>query len=195
MLKLNDVSVRFGEKRVLDGCSLRLGAGERIALMGPSGCGKTTLARILLGLPAPDSGTVKCGFRRVAAVFQEPRLLPWLTAEENVNLVLTDRADSLPQARVWLQKLELGEASALYPAALSGGMQQRLSLARALAAKAELLVLDEPFKAMDDTLRERVLRVTAEAANDAALLLITHSEQEAEALGCRILRYDAGRFV
>ena len=195
MLKLNDVSVRFGEKRVLDGCSLRLGAGERIALMGPSGCGKTTLARILLGLLAPGSGTVKCSFRRVAAVFQEPRLLPWLTAEENVNLVLTDRAESLPQARVWLQKLELGEASALYPAALSGGMQQRLSLARALAAKAELLVLDEPFKAMDDTLRERVLRVTAEAVNDAALLLITHSEQEAEVLGCRILRYDAGRFV
>ena len=194
MLEVNGVSLRFGEKEVLRGCDLRLEAGERLALMGPSGCGKTTLARIALGLQRPDSGAVRRNFARVAAVFQEPRLLPWRTAEENVNLVLTDREESLPEARAWLSRLELAEAAALYPAELSGGMQQRLSLARALAAKPGLLLLDEPFKAMDESLRERVLRLTADAIGEAALLLITHSRQEADALGCRVLRYTDGHF-
>ena len=195
MLRLEEISVRFGEKRVLDKCSLRLEKGERVALTGPSGCGKTTLARVALSLQKPDSGTVSCGFARVAAVFQEPRLLPWLTAEENVNLVLSDSADTIEEARAWLARLELGDSSTLYPSALSGGMQQRVSIARALAAKPELLVMDEPFKAMDEALRDRVLRVTADALGDAALLLITHSEQEAVDLCCRVLRYEDGRFI
>ena len=195
MLRLEEISVRFGEKQVLDKCSLRLEKGERVALTGPSGCGKTTLARVALSLQNPDSGTVSCGFARAAAVFQEPRLLPWLTAEENVNLVLSDRADTIEEARAWLARLELGDSTGLYPSELSGGMQQRVSIARALAAKPELLVMDEPFKAMDEALRDRVLRVTADALGDAALLLITHSEREAYALGCRVLRYEDGRFI
>ena len=195
MLRLEEISVRFGEKQVLDKCSLRLEKGERVALTGPSGCGKTTLARVALSLQNPDSGTVSSGFARAAAVFQEPRLLPWLTAEENVNLVLSDSAETLAEARAWLENLELSDALALYPSELSGGMQQRVSIARALAAKPELLVMDEPFKAMDDALRARVLRVTADALGDAALLLITHSEREAYALGCRVLRYEDGRFT
>ena len=194
MLRLEDISVRFGEKQVLDKCSLRLRKGERVALTGPSGCGKTTLTRVALSLQKPDSGTVSCGYARVAAVFQEPRLLPWLTAEENVNLVLSDSADTMEEARAWLENLELGDALTLYPSELSGGMQQRVSIARALAARPELLVMDEPFKAMDEALRDRVLRVTADALGDAALLLITHNEQEALALGCRVLRYRDGRF-
>ena len=195
MLRLEEISVRFGEKQVLDKCSLRLEKGERVALTGPSGCGKTTLARVALSLQKPDSGTVSSGFARAAAVFQEPRLLPWLTAEENVNLVLSDRADTIEEARAWLARLELGDSTGLYPSELSGGMQQRVSIARALAAKPELLVMDEPFKAMDEALRDRVLRVTADALGDAALLLITHSEREAYSLGCRVLRYRDGRFI
>ena len=195
MLKLEEISVRFGEKRVLDRCSLRLGKGERVALMGPSGCGKTTLARTALFLQKPDSGTVSCGFARVAAVFQEPRLLPWMTAAENVNLVLSDSDRTMEDARAWLERLELGDAAALYPSELSGGMRQRVSIARALAVKPELLIMDEPFKAMDEALKDRVLRVTAEALGDAALLLITHSEREAMTLGCRALRYRDGRFL
>ncbi len=195
MLRLEEISVRFGEKQVLDKCSLRLEKGERVALTGPSGCGKTTLARVALSLQKPDSGTVSSGFARAAAVFQEPRLLPWLTAEENVNLVLSDRADTIEEARAWLARLELGDSTGLYPSELSGGMQQRVSIARALAAKPELLVMDEPFKAMDEALRDRVLRVTADALGDAAFLLITHSERGAYALGCRVLRYRDGRFI
>ena len=195
MLELNEISLRFGDKRVLDGCTLRLRAGEHIALMGPSGCGKTTLLRIALGLQVPDGGTVQCTAGQVAAVFQEPRLLPWRTAAENVNLVLSDGEETLPEARAWLRRLELYDARDLYPAALSGGMQQRVSIARALAVSPALLVLDEPFKAMDSALRERVMGLTAELGKNSALLLATHSEDEARALGCRVLRYQNGKFA
>lgn len=195
MLELKEISLRFEQKAVLDRCSLRLGRGERIALMGPSGCGKTSLLRVALGLQMPDGGSVSRAARRVAAVFQEPRLLPWLTAAENVNLVLSDGAGTMPEACEWLRALELLEARTLYPAELSGGMQQRISIARALAVKPALLVMDEPFKAMDDALRERVIRTTASSLNGAALLLATHSEAEARALDCRILRYEGGAFL
>ena len=194
MLTLNEISVRFGQKQVLDRCSLRLENGQRLALMGPSGCGKTTLARIALSLLVPDSGTVETGFTRISAVFQEPRLLPWLTAEENVNLVLSDSAETFPAARAWLERLELGDSAELYPSALAGGMQQRLSIARALAVRPQFLVMDEAFKGMDEELKARVLRVVDDALGDCALLLITHSEQAAQALGCRIFRYDNGQF-
>lgn len=194
MLRLHDVSLRFGDRQILDKCSLRLEKGQRLALMGPSGCGKTTLARIALSLLVPDSGTVETSFTRVSAVFQEPRLLPWLTAVENVNLVLSDSTETLPQARAWLERLELGDAAELYPAELSGGMQQRLSIARALAVRPEILIMDEAFKGMDEELKNRVLLVTEESLEDTALLLITHSEQEALSLGCTPLRYHNGRF-
>ena len=135
MLELKDITLRFEQKTVLDKCSLRLHPGERIALVGPSGCGKTSLLRVALGLQMPDGGSVSCTFQSVAAVFQEPRLIPWRTAAENVNLVLSDRAETMPEALSWLEKLELSDAQALYPAELSGGMQQRLSIARALASR------------------------------------------------------------
>ena len=195
MLEMRNVSLRLGEKQILSGCDLRLSDGERVALMGPSGCGKTSLLRVALSLQAPDTGDVSCSWERIGAVFQEPRLLPWCTAAENVNLVLSDGPETAAEAALWLDRLELGEARDLYPAELSGGMQQRLSIARALAVRPELLVLDEPFKAMDEALVGRVRQSVAESLADAALLLVTHSEEEARALGCRILRYENGRFV
>ena len=121
MLELRDVTLAFGEKTVLQGCSLVLGAGEHLALMGPSGCGKTTLLRCALGLQLPDSGTVTCDFQRTAAVFQEPRLLPWRNALDNV-LAVTGKAQAAREnALQWFEKLEIAEAAALYPEAVSGG--------------------------------------------------------------------------
>ena len=195
MLEGKGLCLSFGEKAVLRDCDLRLPAGARLALMGPSGCGKTTLLRVALGLQPPDAGTVDNRFRRTAAVFQEPRLLPWRTALENVNLVLSDTPSTFGTARHWLERLELADAAALYPGELSGGMQQRLALARALAAEPDLLVLDEPFRALDDALRARVLQTVNEACPGAALLLATHSEDEAAALGCTVLYFDDGRFL
>ena len=195
MLELKNVSLRLGDKQVLRDCDLRLADGGRIALMGPSGCGKTTLLRVALSLQKPDAGEVSCSWNTLGVVFLEPRLLGWCTAEENINLVLSDKAETLPEAALWLDRLELSEARGLYPAELSGGMRQRLSIARALALRPELLILDEPFKAMDEALVARVRQTVAQSLSDAALLLVTHSEEEARAFGCRILRYEDGRFV
>ncbi len=194
MLRLHEVSLSFGDRRVLENCSLSLSAGDRIALMGPSGCGKTSLLRVALGLQRPDAGEVFLRARRAAAVFQEPRLLPWLSAVENVNLVLSDGKATLGEAGLWLDRLGLGDSGRLLPSELSGGMQQRVSLARALACGPDLLLLDEPFRGMDEALRGRVLRLISDSLNGAALLLISHDREEAEALGCRVLRYASGRF-
>ena len=195
MLELHNLTLSYGDKPVLRDCSLRLAKGERAALMGPSGCGKTTLLRIALGIQQADAGRRSCEAQRIAAVFQEPRLLPWRTAAENVNLVLSDSPATLSAAQDWLERFELAEAAALYPAELSGGMQQRVSLARALATKPELLILDEPLKAMDEALSLRIRERLSEALTGCTLLLATHSEEEAKALGCTVLRYTDGRFL
>ena len=186
MVKLTGVSHAYDGKPVLENLDLTLHPGQRIALMGPSGVGKTTLLRTVLGLLKPDSGTVENRFSKTAAVFQEPRLLPWRTAAENVNLVLSDTKHTLHTAKGWLSRLGLAEAADKYPGELSGGMQQRVSIARALAMEADLLVLDEPFKAMDEALRREVIALVGET--DAAILLVTHEEEEAHALGCEIIR-------
>ena len=195
MLELKDISVRYDGKSVLSGCGLSLGDGERLALMGPSGCGKTTLLRVALSLLPPDTGAVSGDPCRTAAVFQEPRLLPWRTAAENVNVVLSDGPETMPEALSILERVELSDAVEKYPAELSGGMQQRVSIARALAFRPDLLVLDEPFRGLDEALRGRIISHLSASLPSASLLLATHSEEEALSLGCRILHYRDGRFV
>ena len=191
MLELRDVSLRLGGAAVFEGLSFALAAGERLALMGPSGCGKTSLLRLCAGLLKPDAGTVRRDTERVAFLFQEPRLLPWRTAAENVNLVLSDRAGTMGEAEAWLARFGLDTADARKrPAELSGGMQQRASLARCLASGGELLLLDEPFKALDAALRRETMQTVSDLAGGAAVLLVTHDPAEAEDLGCRIVRFE-----
>lgn len=186
MLKLNHISHSYGEHTVLRNFDLTLETGQRIALMGPSGCGKTTLLRIALGLLKPTGGSVENTFSRTAVVFQEPRLLQWRTALENVNLVLADDKTTLFRAEKYLQMVELSGSADKYPRELSGGMQQRVALARALAVEGDLLVLDEPFKGLDEALRENMMALVSKT--NAAILLVTHDEEEAAALGCEIIR-------
>lgn len=186
MLKLTKISHSYGQRPVLQEFDLQLLPGQRIALMGPSGCGKTTLLRIAMELLRPTQGSVENTFRKTAVVFQEPRLLPWRTALENVNLVLGDGKNTLEKAKRYLRQVYLEEALDKYPRELSGGMQQRVALARALAAEGDLLILDEPFKAMDEALQEQVMALVAQT--DAAILLVTHEESEAKVLGCEIIR-------
>ncbi len=187
MLELKNVSLSYGDLRVLRDVSLRLDPGERIAVMGPSGCGKTSLLRVIAGLQSPDSGTVKLAARRLSFVFQEPRLLPWLTAEENVRLVLPD-AHQGEDAAAWLSRFGLGDAADKLPAELSGGMQQLVSLARALVCTPDFLLLDEPFKALDAAAKQNAI-ATVSDGTDAAIILVTHDACEAEALGCRIMDF------
>lgn len=186
MLKLNNISHSFGDNMVLQNRDLILHPGQRVALMGPSGCGKTTLLQIALELLKPASGTVENTFRKTTAVFQEPRLLPWRTALENVNLVLGDRKNTLETAKKYLEMVNLSDAADKYPRELSGGMQQRVSIARALASDGDLLILDEPFKAMDEALCDQVIALVG--TTKAAILLVTHEESEARMLGCEIIR-------
>lgn len=187
MLELKNVSLSYGDLRVLRDVSLRLDPGERIAVMGLSGCGKTSLLRVIAGLQSPDSGTVKRTARRLSFVFQEPRLLPWLTAEENVRLVLPD-AHQGEDAAAWLSRFGLGDAADKLPAELSGGMQQLVSLARALVCTPDFLLLDEPFKALDAAAKQNAI-ATVSDGTDAAIILVTHDACEAEALGCRVMDF------
>ena len=129
-----------------------------------------------------------------SSLFQEPCLLPWCTALQNVNLVLSDSRKTVSEAAAWLEKVELVRDADRYPAELSGGMQQRISLARALAVRPQLLVLDEPFKGMDDPLISRMIRLILSEVPGAAIVLSTHRESDAEALGCSIYRYRNGCF-
>lgn len=195
ILSIRDLRVVFEDGfTALGGVSIDIGENEFVTLLGPSGCGKTTLLRVLAGLRAPDGGSVRVSPGRIACVFQEPRLLPWRTAVENVNAVLSDRAQTMPQARAWLERLELGEAAEQYPAALSGGMQQRVAIARALAYDAPVLLLDEPFRALDAALRARVIACIAAETQGRTLVLATHDPADADALGCTVYAYAGGTF-
>lgn len=186
MLELKNVSLSYGDLRVLRDVSLRLDPGERIAVMGPSGCGKTSLLRVIAGLQSPDSGTVERTAQQLSFVFQEPRLLPWLTAEENVRLVLPDAHQGEDAA--WLSRFGLSNAAGKLPAELSGGMQQLVSLARALVCTPDLLLLDEPFKALDAAAKQNAIAAVSDGT-DAAIILVTHDAREAEALGCRVIDF------
>ena len=189
MIEARDLTVTYDGRDVLHKVTLTVPDGAHIALMGPSGCGKTTLLRVLAGLRAPDGGSVRVSPGRIACVFQEPRLLPWRTAAENVNAVLSDRAQTMPQARAWLERLELGAAAEQYPAALSGGMQQRVAIARALAYDAPVLLLDEPFSALDYQTRLAVSGDIAQIIRreHKTALLVTHDISEAISLSDRIV--------
>ena len=187
MLELKDVSLSFGALEVLRGASLMLGQGERIAITGPSGCGKTSLLHVIAGLLHPDSGLVRNRAARTACVFQEPRLLPWLSAEENVSIVMPHGTQG-QDALMLLKELGLADSAEKHPCELSGGMQQRAALARALAYAPDLLLLDEPFRALDAASKALAIDAVNERA-DCAVILVTHSPEEADALGCRIIPF------
>lgn len=188
MIDIKNLSLGYGGERVIESFSLRVEKGEHIALMGPSGCGKTSLLNALAGLLKPQEGSVSVG-GSISCVFQEPRLLPWLSALENVNVVLSDSPATLPEARKWLEAVGLGAAADKRPGELSGGMQQRLSIARALAYGGDILLLDEPLKGMDADTEASVAELIRSFAESRTLLLITHDEAEARAFADRIYVY------
>ncbi|MGY3263085.1 ABC transporter ATP-binding protein [Frigoribacterium sp. 2355] len=215
-IRLRGVGRRFGERPVLHALDLDVTAGEIIAIVGPSGCGKSTLLRQVGGLDQPDAGTVDIDDsparptdQRCAIAFQEPRLLPWRTLRQNVELGLpkarrrSERAEagkgtrgSTPdkaagRARITelLDLVGLGSSAGLRPRQVSGGMAQRTSLARALARAPKVLLLDEPFGALDALTRLRMhdLLLDIHRAEPTTVLLVTHDVDEALYLADRIV--------
>ena len=179
MIELKDLTVAYGDKPVLRGLDATLPDDGCVAVRGASGAGKTTLLRVLAGLVAPAAGSISgLSQRRVSMVFQEDRLLPWRTALENVALV---RDGSSGEAMRLLDAMELSAEAGKLPVALSGGMQRRVALARALNFGGDMLLLDEPFKGLDEALRARV--IAAVRGRFPLTVIATHDRAEAEALG------------
>lgn len=177
----------FGERIVIRNLNLRIARGEFVALLGESGCGKTTLLRALAGLDPIQGGRIDAP-RRPAVVFQEHRLLPWDTLWRNVSLGL-DADDARERAAAALIEVGLGNRLDDWPRNLSGGQAQRVALARALVQEPELLLLDEPFAALDALTRIRMHALVKElvSRHQPGVLLVTHDVDEAIALADRIL--------
>lgn len=178
---IDNLTKRYGSKTVLDNLSLYIASPGVTVISGASGRGKTTLLRLMASLEKPDGGTIT-GIGCLSYMFQEPRLLPWLTAAENINLILGDNAETMPNALAWLDRVELHDAANQLPAALSGGMQQRVALARTLAFGGDTILLDEPFRALDRPLRLRLYPLLREAAKTAAVVIVSHDPEDSEAL-------------
>lgn len=191
-IALRAVSKRFGDHVVLDGLGLVLEQGTVTALTGPNGVGKTTIARLLLGLESPDSGSVEgLGGLRRAAVFQEDRLCTHLDAVANVRLVLDrDRracaADEL--AEVGLE----GDDASKPVRELSGGQRRRVAIARAMAARADFVVLDEPFTGLDAESKPAVMAYVRERLAGRTAVLISHDPAEVEFFAARVVRLRQG---
>jgi sulfonate transport system ATP-binding protein len=185
----------FGGRTVLDGVDLTLAPGQFVALLGRSGSGKSTLLRILAGLDRDFAGDVRRP-DRVGVAFQEPRLLPWKRVADNVALGLRGPAIGA-RADAALVEVGLAERAGAWPLTLSGGEAQRASLARALVREPELLLLDEPFAALDALTRLSMhdLVLDVWARHRPAVLLVTHDVEEAVALADRVLVLRDGRFA
>ncbi len=195
MIRFENVSLSYGGKDVLAGVTLHASPGKHIALMGPSGCGKTSLLRLASGLLRPTGGSLVSHARRPACAFQEPRLLPWLTAEENVSAVLASGAASPGAALGWLDAVGLAGAADALPRELSGGMAQRVNLARALAYEGDLILLDEPLKELDAALRTDILDLLKKHTAGKTLLVTTHNPYVARTLADSIYTFRDMTFV
>jgi len=201
-IELRQVSKAYGDLAVIDALDLSVEGGSFVSIIGPSGCGKTTLLRVIAGLEPATSGQLSVDNRppeearrrkRVAMVPQQPGLLPWRTVRANARLLLDVNRSANPvdafTPELLLAEVGLGDFGAMYPHELSGGMAQRVALVRALALHSPLLVMDEPFAALDEITRSEMRHLLNRLVEGKAVtvLFVTHSITEAVALSDRVL--------
>lgn len=179
-VRLDGVCKKFGEHIVLENLSFEIPRSGITVIQGPSGSGKTTLLNIIAGIAEADEGTVlRAENLRVAYAFQDDRLLPWSTALGNVALVCPKN-----EAVRMLEAVGLAGAEKKLPCELSGGMRRRVNIARALAAKSDLLLLDEPFQGLDPQLKkEKIAPLITEYAKNKPVVLVTHESSDLEYIG------------
>jgi ABC-type nitrate/sulfonate/bicarbonate transport system ATPase subunit len=185
ILKVSNLSKNYGNLQVINGWDIELEEGEKVVLVGPSGCGKTTFFRIISGLEKATGGTVDVFAQKVGYVFQEPRLFPWRTVFDNLRII-RDEEDKIEEV---IKMMSLEGFEQLIPSKLSGGMKQRVNLARALLIEPDFLILDEPFSSLD-------LKIKLAIMNDIeklwskykfSLLMVTHDLKEAIFLADKVI--------
>lgn len=191
-IQVTDVNKSFGSLHVLDNLNMTIKPNQILCIVGPSGCGKSTLLNLLAETDQPDSGTItKTENTEVSYVFQNARLLPWKTLTQNMSFVLENKYESDDINKIisyWLKQVELQEYVHLFPRQLSGGMEQRVALARAFSVPANLLLMDEPFKGLDEPLKLRMLELVYNLweKQPKSIVFVTHDIREALFLGHKV---------
>ena len=195
MIKFENVSKAFGGVQVLNNVSFEISAHESVAIVGASGSGKTTLLKLMAGLLKPDSGNILINSERIGYVFQDQRLLPWKTALDNVKLVLRASGINDPvqvhyRAVSWMKLMRLSGYYNYYPRQLSGGMMQRVSIARAFSIEPEIMLMDEPFSNLDTSLSDSLMRQLKQVLANyrTTTVYVTHDMVQALSIGQRIFR-------
>ncbi|NLM13580.1 MAG: ABC transporter ATP-binding protein [Epulopiscium sp.] len=187
MLILNHVTKEYDDVMVLKDFSFSIEKGKIYSILGPSGCGKTTILRLIAELEKPDKGQIELRGQKVSYVFQEPRLLPWETVRKNLELVCPKKESK--KIEQLLELMELKEYSDAYPKELSGGMKQRVSIMRGFLYPHDILLMDEPFQALDLKLKAKLIReiYSLHQSMGNTILFVTHDLDEALLLGDEII--------
>jgi ABC-type nitrate/sulfonate/bicarbonate transport system ATPase subunit len=194
LLEIKNLEKSFAAQAVIRDLSLTVRRGERMALCAPSGAGKTTLIRILAGLEKADSGRVMLKEQPPVTIFQEPRLFPFMTVEENIYLPFKTQEKVIdPQVRrdcqKWLEVCELAAYKKHYPFQLSGGMKQKVSLVRALLGRPRFVLMDEPFQSIGSESKLAIIRHFLQTNPQVSLLFITHIREEVPLLAHRVVYF------
>lgn len=191
-VRVAQLQKRFGDHQVISDLSFSLAAGERLALFAPSGAGKTTLIRILAGLEKADGGTMTVADPAPVVLFQEPRLFPFMTIEENILLPFRANGSSITQEiidryRVWLRVCELTPYTHYYPYQLSGGMRQKVAVIRGFLGNPRLALLDEPFQSISFAAKQAIIQHILASQPEISLLFVTHVVEEIPLLAQSVL--------
>ncbi|MBO5374283.1 MAG: ATP-binding cassette domain-containing protein [Clostridia bacterium] len=183
-MKINNLYKAFEEKIIFNDFSIEIPDGKITFIIGESGCGKTTLLRILAGLDSSFSGQIDSSSSRISCVFQEPRLFPAISVLQNIELV--EKGNSLPTNEI-LKLVELDTEENQYPDSLSGGMKMRLSLARALYYNGDMFLMDEPFSALDENMKARIIPKVLSLLKGKTVIIVSHDMEDVNSYADNII--------